>query len=128
MRKLLKHLGLNLRLLWNHTVFWTFPTPPETYYSKSGLIYFTKGNYRKAIALFLKSERSHHLQDITFSRYNTYYLGYSYLNLGDFRRAIAHFEQCFQLRGGNYQASSMVGLCYELISSHPKRLNSAIFI
>jgi len=61
-----KRLYLYLRLLWNHTVFWTFPTPPESYYSQIGTIYYQKGNYSKAIALFLKSEESHDSRDIDF--------------------------------------------------------------
>lgn len=84
---------LHLKLIWNHIVFWSFPTPEEDYYLRLGTIYFYLGKYRKAISLLEKSEKAHNHQDAAYSKYNCFYLGYCYLNLGNFGKAIENFER-----------------------------------
>ncbi len=112
----------HLRLIWNHLVFWSVPTPPENYRSNIGKIYFDDLNYRKAISYFLKSEQSHGSRDITLTRYNSYYLGYSYLNVGDLRHAIQHFEKYFQLSRNDFEIASTIGWYYGLVSDHQTAL------
>lgn len=122
MRILLKRAYLYLRLLWNHVVFWAFPTPPENYYSNIATIYFEDCKYTKAICSFLASENSYDHRDITLTKYNSYYLGYSYLNLGALRRAIEHFEKYFQLSRNDFEIASTIGWYYGLMSDHQTAL------
>lgn len=89
---------LYLKLIWNHVVFWSFPTPEEDYYLRLGTIYFHLEKYRKAISLLEKSEKAHNYQDSTYSRYNCFYLGYCYLNLGNFKRTIECFERYLKFK------------------------------
>ena len=84
---------LYLRLIWNHIVFWSFPTPEEDYYLRLGTIYFYLEKYRKAISLLEKSEKAHNHQAAAYSKYNCFYLGYCYLNLGNFQKTIENFER-----------------------------------
>ena len=112
---LLTRCSLYWRLLWNHLVFWTFPTPQEDYYSRIARIHFEQRNYRKAISCFQKSARSQGHRDIPLTRYNSYYLGYCYLNLGDLRRAIEHFEEYLRLRKDDFETATVTGWCCGLV-------------
>lgn len=118
----LSKMYLNLRLFWNHLVFWTFPTPVENYYSNVGKIYFDDGNYKKAISYFLKSENAHGRRDMTATRYNSYYLGYSYWNLGVLREASSYFETYFRLNKKDFQIASMVGWYYAAMRKYETAL------
>ncbi len=115
MKDLLRAFFLNLRLLWNRVVFWSFPTSEESYYAQIGLIYFEKMNYRKAISCFLKSEKSHGRREVSLSRFNTYYLGHSYLNLGNLIKAIEYLENYSKLSKKDPQIPSLIGQCYFLV-------------
>ena len=122
-RILLNKARLKLKLIWNHVVFCTDGTPPENYYSDIGKMNFDDLNYRKAMSYFLKSERSHGSRDITLTRCNSYYLRYSYLELGDLWHAIQHFEKYFQLNRNDFETASLIGWYYELLSDHQTALN-----
>lgn len=114
MPSIINKLILYLRLFWSHLVFWTFPTLEETHFSELGVIYFELYKYRKAISLLRKSERAHNNQDPSFTRYNKYYLGLCYLNLGDFRNAILHFEDYLKYRRKDHEIMSIVAWCYNI--------------
>ncbi|MCP3943504.1 MAG: tetratricopeptide repeat protein [Desulfobacteraceae bacterium] len=107
---------LYCKLCWNHIVFWSLPTLPESYYSRLGKIHFELNNYRKAISQFEKSESSYNLQDVSFSKYNWYYLGYCYLNLGDFKNAVKYFEKYLKFNLHDYETLSEIGWCYALLN------------
>ncbi len=106
---------LYLKLIWNHIVFWSFPTPEETYYSRLGTIYFYLGKYRKAIALLEKSEKAHNHQDPAYSKYNCLYLGYCYLNLGSFGKAVENFERYLKF-GKNPELLRYLSWLYMLVN------------
>lgn len=110
----LKKTGLYLRLIWHHVVFWSFPTPEENYYLNLGTIYFYLEKYNKAISLLEKSEKSHNYQDASYSRYNCFYLGYCYLNLGNFVKAVKCFERYLKFNNKDYAVLAYVGWCYML--------------
>jgi len=46
--KSLNKTGLYLKLIWNHIVFWSFPTPEEDYYLRIGTIYKNPPEYPAA--------------------------------------------------------------------------------
>jgi tetratricopeptide (TPR) repeat protein len=94
----LNKTALYLKIIWNHIVFWSFPTPEEDYYLRLGTIYFYLEKYRKAIALLEKSEKAHNHQDAAYSKYNCFYLGYCYLNLGNFEKAIENFDRYLRFK------------------------------
>lgn len=114
--KLFNKTALYLRLIWNHIVFWSFPTPEEDYYLRLGTIYFYLGKYRKAISLFEKSENSHHDQETSYSKYNCYYLGYCSLNLGNFKKTIEYFGKYLKFNKKDYEVLSYAGWCYMLLN------------
>lgn len=107
---------LYLKLTWNHIVFWSLPTPEEDYYLNLGTIYFYLEKYRKAISLFEKSEKAHHYQDASYSKYNCYYLGYCFLKLGNFKKAIEYFEKYLKFNKNDYEVLSYAGWCYMLLN------------
>ncbi len=120
----LKNFMLYGKLCWNHIVFWTIPTLPESYYTKLGKIYFDLDKYRKAISQFKKSEGAHNLQDTSFSKYNWYYLGYCYLNLGDFKNTVQYFEKYLKFNKQDSEIISIIGWCYELLNEPELALNA----
>ncbi len=111
----LRYLILYLKLYWNHLVFWTIPTLQETHYANLGNIFFELGKYRKAISKFEKSESSHN-NDKTFSKYNWYYLGRSYLNLGNYKNAVFYFNKYLMLNPRDDFALFIVGTCYDALN------------
>jgi tetratricopeptide (TPR) repeat protein len=121
MRMQLKKAWVYLRLLWNYVGFWAYP--PENCYSRIGAIYFEYGNYRKAISLFLKSEDSHGRRDVGLTKYNSYYLGYSYWNLGALKEANGHLEDYFRLNRKDWQIASMVAWYYGVIRKNETALD-----
>jgi tetratricopeptide (TPR) repeat protein len=116
MMKLFYKISLYLKLVWNHIVFWGFPTPEEDYYLHLGTVYFYLGKYKKAISLFEKSQNAHHYQDASYSKYNCYYLGYSFLNIGNFKKAIEYFEKYLTFNNNDYEVLSYTGWCYLLLN------------
>jgi len=117
-------LTLYFRLFWHYLVFWAFPTLQESHYCNLGSVYFELSKYRKAITAFEKSEKAHNNQDVSFSKYNWYYLGYCYLNLGDFKQATSYFEKYLKFNRNNYEIISLIGWCYEMINEHEAALAS----
>jgi tetratricopeptide (TPR) repeat protein len=107
--------GLYLKLIWNHIVFWSFPTPGEDYYLRLGTIYFHLKKYRKAISKLKKSQRAHHYIDPSYSKYNWLYLGYCYLNLGNFAEATKYFENVLRFNN-DPELLGYVSWCYMLIN------------
>jgi tetratricopeptide (TPR) repeat protein len=111
----LRNAGLHLKLIWNYIVFWSFPTPGENFYLRLGTITFHLEKYRKAISKLRKSERTHHYIDPSYSKHNWLYLGYCYLNLGDFVKAIEDFENVVRFKN-DFELLGYVSWCYMLIN------------
>jgi Flp pilus assembly protein TadD len=103
-------------LIWNRVAFWTGHRLEETYYSKLGTTYFRLGFYKHAITMFLKSEKAHSGRDFEYAKYNRYYLGYCYLNLGDFKSASEHFAYVYKYEPNDYKTASSLARCYTLIA------------
>jgi tetratricopeptide (TPR) repeat protein len=78
-----------LQLAWHWLAYVTTAGEPERLQSNLGVTYFKLGDFRRAVAHLEKSEQVRHSQDRSFGRYNAYYLGFSYMNLRDYRAAIA---------------------------------------
>ena len=121
---LIRNSILYFRLFWNHIVFWSFPTLEESYYTNIGLIYFKLDKYIKAKNAFEKSQESHNNQDASFSKFNWFYLGYCYLNLGDFTSAIRNFENYLKFDNRNVEVLQILGWCYELTNDLETALKS----
>lgn len=121
---LIKNLILYTRLFYHHLKFWTFPTLEESYYSNLGSAYFEMNKFNKAIIAFEKSEKAHNNQDISFSKYNWYYLGYCYLNSGAFKQAIINFDKCLIFYKNNYEIISLIGQCHAMLNEYEAALAS----
>lgn len=117
-----KRIKLYLKLIWYHAVFWSFPTLEETYYSQLATVYFYLHKYRKSISLYEKSEKSHNNQDGSYTKYNSIYLGYSYLNLGDFVKAFEWFEINRKYDKKNLEILAHLGWCYALTNQPQEAL------
>jgi tetratricopeptide (TPR) repeat protein len=115
MPKLFAMLTLYFRLFWHHLVFWTFPTLEESHYCNLGTVYYELCKYSKAISAFEKSENAHNNHDASFSKCNWQYLGYCYLNLGDFKNAVKYFENYLNFNREDYETISIIAWCYELL-------------
>lgn len=118
-----KRLFLYVKLFWYHIVFYSFPTLEESYYTNLGITYFELEQYIKAISSFKKSEDCNSGQDITFSKFNAYYLGYSYLNLGNHRQAVKYFEKYLSFGPKDSEIIAFVGWCNLLFYNHEAALN-----
>jgi tetratricopeptide (TPR) repeat protein len=70
--------------------------------------------YKKSISLFEKSENAHN-NDKTFSKYNWYYIGLSYLNLGNYKKAAFYFNKYLTLMPRDNLALLIVGTCCEAL-------------
>jgi tetratricopeptide (TPR) repeat protein len=114
--KPISKISLYLRLIWHRIVFWSFPTPEEDYYLNLGTTYFYLEKYYKAISLLEKSEKSHNHQDSSYSRYNFFYLGYCYLNVGNFVKAVKYFEKYLRFNNNDLAVLADIGWCYMLIN------------
>jgi len=79
-------------------------------------VYFDLEKYRKAISQFEKSEKSHNYQETSYSKYNCFYLGYCFLNLGNFKKAVEYFEQYLRFNKNDSEVLSYVGWCYMLLN------------
>lgn len=98
LRGLWGRIGGHARLLWHHAVFYSFPTLPETYHATVGHIHFDLGHFRKAIAHFEKSEAARSASETRLGAYNLWYLGYAYLNTGQYPQARQCFERALRHR------------------------------
>ncbi|WP_255719111.1 tetratricopeptide repeat protein [Desulfoluna limicola] len=86
------------------------------YYSKIGVLHFELENYYTSIIHFNKS-RKYSYNDSLFTEYNTYYLGYCYLNLGDYKKAIKYLEQCIN-KNNEDEILELLGWCYLMVSNY----------
>ncbi len=105
-----------LKLVWYHANFWTGGYIEETFYLHVGTVYFYLENYRKAISSYKKSEKAHNYRDGNYTKYNSLYLGYSYLNLGNFIKAIEWFETYKKYNRENLEVLEYLGWCYLLVN------------
>lgn len=106
---------LYLKLLWHHIVFYFYPTPEEYYYTNIGTIYYDLGKFNKAIEMLSKSEKAHN-KEASFIKYNSYYLGHSYLNLGNHQKAGEHFKKYLTFNPEDLHAISIIKECERGIS------------
>jgi len=120
----MKKIILYIKLFYYHIQFWTFPTLEETYYLNIGAVYFDMNKFHKAIRALEKSEKAHDNQNPSFSKFNWYYLAYSYLNIGAFKKAIIYFEKSLIFYRNNFEIVSILGWCYELNNEHEAALAS----
>jgi tetratricopeptide (TPR) repeat protein len=121
---LYRRLFLYLKLLWYQIVFYSFPTLEESYYTNLGITYFELEQYNKAIAKFKKSEDCNGGKDFTFTKYNAYYIGYSYLNLGIHREAVTYFDKYLSFEPNDSEIIGFVGWCNLLLYQHEAALKS----
>ena len=99
MRMFIEKIFLYFQLVWHHVVFFSFPTEPERYHANLGATYFRLGNFQKAIKKFEKSEQARNSADRAFARYNSYYLGYSYMNVKQYPKALEYFRRYLSIKG-----------------------------
>jgi hypothetical protein len=78
-------------------VFYSFPTPPESYHASLGAIHAELGRDARAVRHFERADRVRPPSDAAMARYIHYYLGFAYLNLGDRTRARHAFARYLAL-------------------------------
>ncbi len=115
---------LYLKLLWYYANFWTGGLIEELFYSRLATAYFYLKNYRKAVSLYEKSEKAHNHQDGNYTRYNSLYLGYAYLNLGNFVKAIEWFETHRKYDKNNFEVLAHLSWCYMLVNRPVEALDT----
>ncbi len=114
---IIKRVIIYIKLIWYHIVFYCVPTLPVfegSYYTNIGTIYFELEKYKKAILSFKKSEKCPSNNDRNFTRYNFYYIGYSYLNLGNHKKSAEYFELYLKIVPNDTDIIGFVGWCYLL--------------
>ncbi|MCP4115529.1 MAG: tetratricopeptide repeat protein [Desulfobacteraceae bacterium] len=121
---LYRQIFLHLKLLWYHIVFYSFPTLEESYYTNLGITYFELGQYEKAIAKIKKSEDCSGDQGNAFAAYNVYYIGCSYLGLGNHRQALKAFDAYLAFDPENFEIIEFVGWCNLLLYQHEAALKN----
>lgn len=119
-----RRLFLYIKLFWYHIVFFSFPTLEESYYTNLGITYFELEHYIKSIANFKKSEDCNSGKDNTYLKYNAYYLGYAYLNIGNHLQAVKYFEKYLAFEPKAAEVLAFVGWCNLLIYNHEAALKN----
>jgi tetratricopeptide (TPR) repeat protein len=76
-----------------------------------GVTYFNLECFQTAIAHFEKSERIRHNSDSSFARYNSYYLGFSFIDLGQYTNAIKHFDEYLRLSPTDTYVKEVITWC-----------------
>lgn len=111
---LFKRLSLYIKFVWYHILFYVTPALEENHYSKVGSLYFKYEEYRSAIFYFKKAEKAHGGKNHSLTKYNAYYIGYSYLNLGNHIETAKSFEKYLALVPNDTEIIEVVGWCYRL--------------
>ncbi len=113
----LKKIMLYLEMIWNIILYRIFGIPKTMYYFKCGVIHFEMEKYGTAISFFNKSEDSEDGEGEyeNTSKYNWYYLGYCYLNLGDFKRVVQYLTDYVKLCPNDFDTISIIAWCHELL-------------
>lgn len=91
------------------------PFNKEYYFSKLGFIYFELKNDLKAVSAFEKSQSFHNGSNASISKFNWFYLGYCYLNIGYFNKAISNFECYLLFDNNNIEVLENIGRCYQYL-------------
>lgn len=111
MKSFIKLGFLYFQLLWHHVTYFTAVTEPERFHSNLGVTYFGLSDFRRAIAHLKHSEAFRHTDDRSFARYNSYYLGFSFMNLGAYPEAIRHLEVYLHLKPDNDYIKESIDWC-----------------
>jgi tetratricopeptide (TPR) repeat protein len=113
----MKLIFLYSQLLWHHLIYFTAVTESERFHSNLGVTYFTLGDFRRAIAHLEKSEEFRHSDDRGFARYNSYYLGFSFMNLDKYTEAIRHLEDYLSLKPNDEYTKEAINWCRSELGS-----------
>ena len=111
MEAFIKQFLLYTKLAWHYITYCAHGTEPERFHSNLGRVYFNFGSFQKAIAHFEQSEKTRHSADRSFARYNSYYLGFSLMNVGKYPDAITHFEAYLRLKPSDSYVKEVIGWC-----------------
>ncbi len=111
MKSSLKVVFLYSQLVWHHITYVTAVTEPERFHSKLGVTHFYLGDFRRAIARLKRSEQLRHSDDRSFARYNSWYLGYSYMNLDEHSEAIRYFEEYLRMKPDDEYIRQLIDWC-----------------
>jgi tetratricopeptide (TPR) repeat protein len=120
---LFKWFFLYVKLFWYKIVLCFVSTHKGSYYANIGVIHFALEQYVEAITEFRKSEELNDRQDNSLLKYNTYYLGYSYLNLGNHQQAVKYFEKYLYFEPENAEIIEFAAWCNLLLYKHETALN-----
>lgn len=113
---ILKKIFLYLKLLWEHAVFYSYPTLPEDYYLRLGHTYIQLGNFQKALLSLEKSEETLSGSDRPSSRYKYHALGVCYYNLGKFDKAVDAYKQALKFISKNANLHYSLGIAYLMLN------------
>ncbi|MGH7773419.1 MAG: tetratricopeptide repeat protein [Candidatus Binatia bacterium] len=119
----IEKIVLYFQLIWHHVEFYGFPISTESYYANLGATYFKLGKFRKAVKTFEKSEKTRPSGDIPSARYNSYYLGYGYLNLKEYPKALEYFQKYVSLKPNDAEVEAVVMWCEAQMN--PKQRSSS---
>jgi|SRR6266850_1629830 len=84
---------LYAKIIHVHLCFYSFPMSPDDYYARLAAAHFGLGNFRRSTRIFEKSEAFRHSSAHELARYNAYYLGFGYMNLGEHQKACQWLER-----------------------------------
>lgn len=109
-------LFLHIRLCWLFIRVFLMNGSRVHYFSQIGALYFDLESYQSAILYLKKSEELLAYPHRGYTEYNSFYLGYSYLNLGDLITACKYFENYLAIKPDDEQVNSTIGWCYEVLN------------
>ncbi len=112
------NLLLYFKLFWARLKLLVLPIYGEYYYSKIGHIYFELGNDLLAIDYLNKSLEINKDADITLTKFNWFYLGYSYINVGEFQSSLSNFLNYLRFDNNNFEILLNIAKCYFLINNY----------
>jgi len=110
---MINNILLYFKLLWYELKIFIFPLYKEYHYSNIGFFFFELTNDLKAVNAFEKSQSLINDKNINLLKFNYFYLGYSYLNIGHFKKALQNFKNYLLYEKNNADVYKQISICYE---------------
>lgn len=120
MESFIRRTFLYLQLVWHRLAYLAVAMEPERFHSNLGLTYFNLGDFRRAVAQFEKSETVRHGVDKGFARYNSYYLGFSFMNLEEYPKALKYFEEYLRFKPDDNYVKEVIDWCQAQLEAKNK--------
>jgi tetratricopeptide (TPR) repeat protein len=114
--KYLNTFYLYSKLLWYKLIAWFYDVSSYSSFITQAVIYFELGKFKKTLSLLNKIEEKKVSND-QFS-YVSYYKGFSFFNLGDFRNAVTFLDDYLKHSPEDSETIPIAAWCHEILKEY----------